>query len=478
MESTFKEEDFDVAMLAYDMLVFSDDRDNDKSSLNGLEEQSKSADETLSLSFESPNALHRSYDIPQPTNKNSSSLGTPRMASQVYGKSALPSLSTRDSAAAASATDTSCSSLSFIQNSNSEANVKPQLEPVSRVNFSKQTRNVWNPLTRPLFHENRIVLGTEYPLGRGPENPGISSPGIDFGVCKVPWTDPEFGNHHNFESNFVGTEYLLTDLQWVVPGELCIYASEQDVQLCRRDLRRTLIERLPRGQDGSVEVRQLATCGNRVAMGDSGHTLTLYEIADGRMRTLFKDRLNDTVGSVAWSPTLNNIVTFTLDNGTFGLMDVRENTPKTLFSRNFKWGAKSERLFTHCEFAPYNFVLGYEGGKVRSIDVRRQANDQQLVCWADPYLEDIGELIRPSPDSSITVACGIGGFSVWDFKDNTGVCLDGVKPLASLMDVPLPSGAYKTSGAFIPGSTSLFALTDAAGYLSFYDLSRFERHNR
>lgn len=371
--------------------------------------------------------------------------------------------------------------LSHLQAHSAEDEVRSQLQPLARINVTEQAIGGWSPLTRPLFYANRFMVGTEFPLGRGPENDRTNAPGIIRAEWRMPFTQVN-QNGLMFDSDFTGTEKLLTDIQWLQPGESLIYASQDDLQICRWDKSRVLVDKLvapnPAEEAQAYEVRQIAVSprGSSILLGDSSHAIRQYNVHQSGVSPGFKHVFpNAPVGGVSWNPYDQNQVNYTLDDGIFGIADLRQNSLNVLFSRKFGWTSRNDRLFAHCALSEYTFVLGYEGGRGHVIDVRSGSANMITRTWVDPSLRDIGELIRPNQTgfhSNLTIACGIGGFTVWDF--NTGRHLEEVTPLESI-PVPVPKDCYKTSGTFVPGYDSLFAMTDSCGYMSFYDLSKYER---
>lgn len=355
------------------------------------------------------------------------------------------------------------------QNDTAPKHVKPK----GTINFARETLGptAWAPLSRPLVSQDLVVVGTENSMLRGPTGykqiPGLvmcdmSGPFVR-GVRNQPLKIRD--------SNLVVMDSAILDLQWIEPGHSCLCATETSINVvsCLEPKVTSLFK-----QPHVDRIRQLAVHPQRTKFCSGGNderiAVTALDAGSAASSFMWNTRTEGIVGSVAWHPADNFVVTYTLDSGMFGFVDTRSERIA------LKYDVGRGGLYTHLVVSDYYMALGFGNGAGSLVDVRYQGL-APICVWQDPILSAIGEFIIDSSKNDVhnVVATGIGGISFVDFDagrgqvKSTGVC----STLEMYKDVPLAPGSFKTSGAFIPNQSSVFMQTDAAGYVALFDAGTF-----
>jgi hypothetical protein len=349
--------------------------------------------------------------------------------------------------------------------------VGPNLKARATISISRAALGpgTWSPLTRPLIYQNRVIVGTESALARGPEG-YRNTTGLILCEVDAPWSRKDFSRSIHTETEFVGTDSALQDIEWLSLGQSCVYATETELGICSFERRKHVLE--VRNREDLI--RQLAVFQDKLATGGHDAKICLYNVGEGRKARHSTWEMDSTVGGLAWYPHDPNVLTYTEDGGVLGLLDIRASAKECAL----RCDLGRRNLFAHVAATETMFALGYEFGYGALIDIRRPSN-MALDTWRDPVLDSIGELIDSSNSGefgrargTVTVATGIGGLSSWDFSNGEAKCIGQDNPLNSYSDFPLPPVGFKTSGAFVPNENMVYAQTDSAGYFSLYDIGK------
>ncbi|GBG30356.1 Hypothetical Protein FCC1311_065752 [Hondaea fermentalgiana] len=179
------------------------------------------------------------------------------------------------------------------------------------------------------------------------------------------------------------------------------------------------------------------------------------------------------VGSVQWHPSSLDLVSWTLDSGTFEMYDLRAGeSVRCLNDCNAHAPAGSMPLFTHAFMGDTTVILGFGNGSTKVIDVRKL---QILGGWRDEAVSIIGDVVM-SPQATKSVVTGIGGASVYATRaarrNSYTACPMGALafpiPLYSPGGLRLPAYACKTAATF--QDESVCVVVDSGGHLARYHL--------
>lgn len=118
---------------------------------------------------------------------------------------------------------------------------------------------------------------------------------------------------------------------------------------------------------------------------------------------------SDIIGSVKWNPYAEHHASFTVDNGFFNIIDIRERKIVNRFNTG------TIDLYTHEYIDENHIVLGFGDGKMQIIDLR---NPHNVKFFQDTKLMAIGDIIFDR-DNKMICSWGIPGFSLWNL-DNGG----------------------------------------------------------
>ena len=230
----------------------------------------------------------------------------------------------------------------------------------------------------------------------------------------------------------------------------------------------------------------------RVASGSFDRTVCVSVLSDAKtgLTAVHRVQARGVAGSVAWHPTDPSVVTFTTDEGSLGLVDTRA---KRVAARWEVVMGGVDELYAHVVTEPHVVACGFASGRGGLFDMRVGS---VVTGWrASPHVSVVGELVQPRfGAANKTVVLGIGGMCVVDVTSTRNpipvvahasplvrshnAVVGGAPPSPSKpLGAPRPTAtfhvplnAYKTSGAFVPGSDDVFCMTDAAGVVSIFDV--------
>lgn len=163
----------------------------------------------------------------------------------------------------------------------------------------------------------------------------------------------------------------------------------------------------------------------------------------------------DIIGSVRWHPQNDYLASFTLDSGSFSIIDTR-NPKETVLT--FK--SEIPDMYTHEYTDSYQVLLGYGDGTIQFFDTRYPGVKH---TFKDSHVNAIGDILY-NRESGLFGVWGIPGFSMWKREHE----LEATNVFNSQKhfnhDISL-----KYSGDFIP-NTQYLGCTNNLGEFALYQL--------
>lgn len=383
----------------------------------------------------------------------------------------------------------------------------PTLSPIQVISLARKTFGKSRSLCKPLIAQdmNIIITGTDQLLTRE----ALATKKKD-GAVLIARTNQDTLPRTPSESSYAGSvqsdqsstasssgslthkiirlgENCVRDMVWLRKGRQALVATDTSFGLTFLDpndyesLEDVRYETCQRGgRVKSSTLRQMSVSNDcdgsviRVASGGFDKRIQIWRPD----RVLF-DRIeppdveyetSGVVGSVHWHPRSADLVSWTLDSGTFEMYDVRaRSSVRCMNAHADSTFTKDPPLFTHGFIGDTTVMLGFGDGCIKVIDIRKL---QVLGGWHDEAVSIIGD-ITVSPWASKTIITGIGGASIFDTSSARGsysACPIGTiafpRALFSPNGLRLPAYACKTAVTFHNENSCV--VLDSGGNLAKY----------
>jgi hypothetical protein len=266
-------------------------------------------------------------------------------------------------------------------------------------------------LTGPRAQGNRVLVGTRKQTAGAPGRllclRGTAGPreGLVLGQIELK-ADPATDSPDGAESVL----WLHPELALVAHGGggLALISVQSSGAL-------SVLDELPRAlQEGSV--RDMATSPNDgawVAAGGYSRKLALICLEQPDQTQLLPT--GGTIGSVRWSADNQGVCpSATLDSGELLIYDVRTRPTAVL---TYEIDVRKDDLFAHERLSDHHVLLGFNHGKIMSIDLRKTSGP--LASVQDPFVKAIGNLEYDAQRQHLIVS-GVPDLTVYGYDPGTG----------------------------------------------------------
>lgn len=316
------------------------------------------------------------------------------------------------------------------------------------------TQGVSAALTRPIVSDRFLLTGLDESIGSGCLT-DFKTKGVLTLTRKDNQTDSS-----SIEFTSLG-EASIHDLCWIdAESGLALIACQTGFLVFKAETRvLTTRWEYETCNKEPEEVRQIATQASRFVTGGSSGRLTMWDLDMNQLGQ--SSTYNAPVGSVAWHPNFQDVVSFTSDAGEFGCYDARISMQHQ--NACTLWTGIGG-LYAHCFADDYVVALGYSRGSGSLHDLRK--THYPIATWEDPCVKPIGEFTKLPGHGKRVAATGVGGLSIWNFENSEPDLIGFDDPLPRIAEVPRSKIAYTTAGACT--GDGIWFQADAAGYVHEY----------